>query len=79
MRSGITASAPSFSKRSTIWLFARGENLTRISPTIPTFAFSSEERGSASKSRTIPLIFLLNSRIGMLFLERLSMQIFFHF
>ena len=52
-RSGITASAPSDSNKFTRSLLAVGENLTRISPTIPTRGFLISFTGIASNSSTI--------------------------
>ena len=64
MRSGMTASAPSRSSSSTIWLFASGENLTRISPTMPTFGFRRPScSGSTSKSWMMPRTFRENALI----------------
>ena len=54
MSPGTTASHPSRSITSTIWLFAVGWNFTRISPTTPTRGLvPSPWSGSVSKSSTI--------------------------
>ena len=60
---GTTASQPSRSMTSTIWLFAVGWNFTRISPTTPTRGFvPSPLSGSVSKSSTMRRTVSLNSR-----------------
>ena len=79
MRSGITASAPSDSKRSTMWLLAVGENFTRISPTMPTFGLWTFVRSKLSKSWMMPRIFFTKVIIPALFVESALTQIFFHF
>ena len=62
MSPGTTASQPSRSITSTIWLFAVGWNFTRISPTTPTRGFvPSPVSGSVSKSSTIWRTVRLNS------------------
>ena len=48
--SGQTTSAPSFSSTRTILLFAIGEYLTRISPTMATRGFFSAVNGMLSKT-----------------------------
>ena len=59
---GTTASQPSRSMTSTIWLFAVGWNFTRISPTTPTRGFvPSPTSGSVSKSSTMRRTVFLNS------------------
>ena len=59
---GTTASQPSRSMTSTIWLFAVGWNFTRISPTTPTRGFNpSPASGSVSKSSTMRRTVFLNS------------------
>ena len=60
---GTTASQPSRSMTSTIWLFAVGWNFTRISPTTPTRGFvPSPTSGNVSKSSTMRRTVSLNSR-----------------
>ena len=62
-RPGTTASQPSRSMTSTIWLFAVGWNFTRISPTTPTRGFvPSPFKGSVSKSSTMRRTVSLKSR-----------------
>ena len=62
MSPGTTASQPSRSMTSTIWLFAVGWNFTKISPTTPTRGLvPSPCKGSVSKSSTICLTVRLNS------------------
>ena len=62
MSPGTTASQPSRSMTSTIWLFAVGWNFTKISPTTPTRGLvPSPCSGSVSKSSTICLTVCLNS------------------
>ena len=62
MSPGTTASQPSRSITSTIWLFAVGWNFTRISPTTPTRGLvPSPASGSVSKSSTMARTVRLNS------------------
>jgi hypothetical protein len=63
MSPGTTASQPSASICSTIWLLAVGWNFTRISPTTPTRGLvPSPASGRASKSSTIAAQVFLNWR-----------------
>jgi len=52
-RSGITASAPSASSNSIMWLLAAGMNLTRISPTTPTLGFLISLSGEAEGAEAV--------------------------
>ncbi len=62
MSPGTTASQPSRSMTSTIWLLAVGWNFTRISPTTPTRGFvPSPWSGSVSNSSTMASTVRLNS------------------
>ena len=78
-KSGITASAPSDSNNSTKLLLAVGENLTRISPTIPTLGFLISFTGMTSNSSTIFFMFFLKRLIPNLLSASSLHNLYSHF